>query len=185
MKKTFAIRTKNAILGQRIRLELIGLHGMRETDSDLADFVFCDIDTETPRGGELTLSQSGAASIPVPVPMGALFEAMNRRCAGISAIADERAALISGQKIKLTEIEFALFSLLLKSGGDFVPREEILRKIWPDGTDGGVINVYVHYLREKLEFSGEKIIISRRGGYAIDGRFLSKNDGNEESEYET
>ena len=36
-----------------------------------------------------------------------------------------------------------------------------------------MINVYIHYLREKLELCGEKIIIaSREAGYRIDKRFL-------------
>ena len=41
------------------------------------------------------------------------------------------------------------------------------------GADEGVLNVYVHYLREKLERGGEKIIISSRGlGYKIDEKYL-------------
>ena len=42
-----------------------------------------------------------------------------------------------------------------------------------DDADGGILNVYVHYLREKLEKRGEKIIISsRKSGYKIDEKYL-------------
>jgi DNA-binding response OmpR family regulator len=41
-----------------------------------------------------------------------------------------------------------------------------------------VLNVYVHYLREKLE-DGKKIIISsRKLGYKIDERYLTPDDRN-------
>jgi DNA-binding response OmpR family regulator len=40
----------------------------------------------------------------------------------------------------------------------------------------GLINVYVHYLREKLEVGGEKIInSSRKNGYAIDEKFIKED----------
>ena len=43
-----------------------------------------------------------------------------------------------------------------------------------DGVDGGVVNVYVHYLREKLEKNGERIIISTRNlGYKINERMVT------------
>ena len=40
------------------------------------------------------------------------------------------------------------------------------------------MNVYVHYLREKLEYNGEKVIISsRKNGYKIDERFFPRDGG--------
>ena len=60
---------------------------------------------------------------------------------------------------------------------DKLSREEILNAVWNNEADSGVINVYIHYLREKLELDGEKIILSsRKLGYAIDERFINKND---------
>ena len=62
--------------------------------------------------------------------------------------------------------------LLCSADGEFVSREEILHSVWSGDADPGIINVYVHYLREKLE-DGEKIIVSsRKNGYKIDGRYL-------------
>ena len=62
-------------------------------------------------------------------------------------------------------------------GGEFVSRDELSRAVWGEGADGGILNVYIHYLREKLESKGEKVIISsRRGGYKIDGKYLGVCD---------
>ena len=52
-----------------------------------------------------------------------------------------------------------------------------MKTVWGDGADGGVLNVYIHYLREKLEAGGEKIILSsRKQGYKIVEKYL-KNGG--------
>ena len=41
--------------------------------------------------------------------------------------------------------------------------------------DEKTVNVYIHYLREKLESGGEKIIISSRNmGYKIDSKYLGE-----------
>ena len=52
-------------------------------------------------------------------------------------------------------------------------REELVTAVWGEGADDGVLNVYVHYLREKLEKENERVILySRKSGYRIDGRLL-------------
>ena len=85
----------------------------------------------------------------------------------------ERRAYLYGEEIRLTELEFALLSRLMRERGEFVSREELLSDVWGDDADGGILNVYVHYLREKLEKRGEKIIISsRKSGYKIDEKYL-------------
>ena len=89
----------------------------------------------------------------------------------------ERCAYLRGEPIALTEVESSLFSALIEAKGDFVSREELISRVWGEGADGGVLNVYVHYLREKLEKQGEKIIISsRKNGYKIDGKYLAKGE---------
>jgi DNA-binding response OmpR family regulator len=83
-----------------------------------------------------------------------------------------RLAFIGGRCVKLTEIEYALAALLVERG-DFISREEILEKIWGGEADPGIINVYIHYLRGKLETGGERVIISSRlRGYSINPKFL-------------
>ena len=86
----------------------------------------------------------------------------------------ERCAYLRGEKVSLTEVEAALFTVLFEASGEFVSRDELIKKVWGEGADGGVLNVYIHYLREKLEKCGEKIIISsRKNGYKIEGKYLS------------
>ena len=92
----------------------------------------------------------------------------------------ERCAYLRGEPIALTEVESALFAVLIEASGEFVSREELISRVWGEGAEGGVLNVYVHYLREKLEKQGEKIIISsRKNGYKIDGKYLTKGEGND------
>ncbi len=85
----------------------------------------------------------------------------------------EKSVIFGQRSIRLTELEYAMLSLLVEKRGDFASREELLANLWGKGTDAGVVNVYIHYLREKLECEGEKVIISsRKQGYKIDKRFL-------------
>ena len=47
-------------------------------------------------------------------------------------------------------------------------REELLREVWGEGQSAGVVNVYLHYLRKKLERGGNKLLYAVRGsGYAL------------------
>lgn len=91
----------------------------------------------------------------------------------------EKCAYLRGERVSLTDVEMALFTVLFEAAGEFVSREELIRRVWGESADGGVLNVYVHYLREKLEKQGEKIIISsRKNGYKIDGKYLTeRGDG--------
>jgi len=73
--------------------------------------------------------------------------------------------------VTLTDVEYRLFSALFSRDG-FVKREELTRLVWGDSAGDGVLNVYIHYLREKLEADGERVILSsRREGYSIDGKY--------------
>lgn len=86
---------------------------------------------------------------------------------------DGRHARLDGERIRLTESEYKLLSLLIAGGGEFATREELTLGTFGEGVDGGSLNVYIHYLREKLERGGEKIILSsRKLGYRIDAKFL-------------
>ena len=61
----------------------------------------------------------------------------------------------------------------IKTGAKDFSKAEILRHVWGGDADDGIVNVYVHYLREKLEAGTEKIILSSRGnGYKINEKFL-------------
>lgn len=79
----------------------------------------------------------------------------------------ERTAEIDGEKIALSKQEYALLLRLYEANGEKVSREELLRLLFSDRTEEN-LNVYIHYLRKKLEKGGRRLIFSYRGeGYAL------------------
>ncbi len=78
----------------------------------------------------------------------------------------------AGQEIELTGKEFALLDYLLQNKGRPVSRPELLSNVWKMSPDAGtnVVDVYVNYLRRKLqtsESSGDVIETVRGAGYRI------------------
>ena len=80
----------------------------------------------------------------------------------------------SGQSIALTAREYALLELLMQHAREVVSRERILATVWRDqqGTASNVIEVYVRYLRQKLETGGGKRLI-----HTVRGRGYCLSDG--------
>ena len=78
-----------------------------------------------------------------------------------------------GKKIELSKTEFELLKLLLENKGIVLTREKILGKIWGDSYYGNpnVLEVYIRYLRNKLESKGKDSIIKtvRGVGYSLKG----------------
>ncbi|RIH87925.1 Response regulator MprA [Meiothermus luteus] len=75
-----------------------------------------------------------------------------------------------GRRIEFSNKEFELLELLAKSPGKVFSRFEIEEKVWP-GYQGGsnVVDVYIGYLRKKLEGAGERRLIHtvRGVGYVL------------------
>ena len=75
------------------------------------------------------------------------------------------------RQLSLTAREYQLLLLLLRHRESVVSRERILEDIWADqgGGSSNVIEVYVRYLRQKLEQEGEaRLIHTVRGrGYCL------------------
>jgi DNA-binding winged helix-turn-helix (wHTH) protein len=178
-KYIVSVYTEDNFLYQKIKLSLpLGALAIRNGGADVASLTLVDLDTaKAPEGNFVGMSRRGGADIKIPFSIEmaeALFGAKKRNNSAISLDSKSRSVYLHGEKIKLTEIEFSLLSLLFSASGEFVSRDEILRSVWSGECDGGVINVYIHYLREKLEVNGEKIIISsRKNGYKIDEKYLS------------
>ncbi len=79
----------------------------------------------------------------------------------------ERVILFGGRHIRLTEREHSLYSLLAEAKGASVDRAELCRRIW-NCEDTESLNIYIHYLRRKLEQNGVRAIKSHRGkGYSL------------------
>ena len=180
MKKTVAVYTADKYLFQKIRLD--APEGVDVVLGDCASvahsLAFADLDTVSvfPTGAVTMSRDDKTCDLKIPFPLGTIADIIaNKEDTGAPlTLRDEgRAAILRGEVIKLTEVEFSLLSALLKRGGGFATRDEILSEVWGDGADSGVINVYIHYLREKLEIHGEKIIISsRKCGYKIDEKYI-------------
>jgi two-component system OmpR family response regulator len=58
-----------------------------------------------------------------------------------------------GREVDLTPREFALLLFLARRAGEVVPRTELLEHVWDEAEEGStnVVDVYVGYLRKKLE----------------------------------
>jgi len=68
--------------------------------------------------------------------------------------------------ISLTPTEQKLLDALKAADGKPISRAELLEKVWGDSGSEGLLNLYVHYLREKLEKDGVRRIFATRGkGY--------------------
>jgi OmpR family response regulator NblR len=82
-----------------------------------------------------------------------------------------RQAQRSGRSIELTVKEFELLKYLMESPRQVLSRDQILEKVWGDDFTGesNVIEVYIRYLRLKLEEAGEKRLIHtiRGVGYVL------------------
>lgn len=77
----------------------------------------------------------------------------------------------NGTEINFTKKEFSLLYFLLKNKGKVCTRNEIIKEVWEINfeTDSSSLDVYINFLRKKLESgNGENIIQTIRGiGYII------------------
>ncbi|MGH9115946.1 MAG: response regulator transcription factor, partial [Acidimicrobiales bacterium] len=77
------------------------------------------------------------------------------------------------EEVSLTAREFALFHYLLHRPGEVVSKTELLVHVWdPDADhDPNVVEVYVGYLRRKLDRPGEPSHLDtvRSAGYRLSG----------------
>lgn len=175
MKKRITVVTGNPYLWQKIYLTMKYDAEVVRTDAPEGEICLFDLDTaELPEGAKvIRMAREGECELSVPFTEEGLRAAIDKRRGGARLSLSERVATLDGEDIRLTEVEAALLGRLMAAGGEFVAREELLRDVWGGEADGGVINVYIHYLREKLERRGEKIILSsRKSGYKIEGKYL-------------
>ena len=76
-----------------------------------------------------------------------------------------------GRSLNLTAREFMLLLTLLQHQGRILSRDQLLMLVWQDerASSGNVVEVYVRYLRQKLEAGGEgRLLHTVRGrGYCL------------------
>ena len=176
------VLSANRFLFQKIKLGLYHIADTYMSDGTNDGFDLLIYDDESgitiPDGiRTIKLSKSSEfCDLAVPFSIESLIKLIEDNSAPlfIKLAKESRRAYLGDMEIKLTEAEFALLEVLVKRG-EFVKREELLNLVWGDNADAGVVTVYIHYLREKLEKNGEKIIISsRKNGYKISEKFIGK-----------
>ncbi len=86
---------------------------------------------------------------------------------------DAREARRSDRPISLTTTEFNLLLLLMRHPRKVLTRDIIMDRVWSYdfGGESNVLEVYIRYLRNKLEASGEQRLIHtvRGSGYVLKG----------------
>jgi len=75
----------------------------------------------------------------------------------------------AGKRIDLTPKEYALLKLFLGNTGKILPRELIIEKVWGIDFDPGtnVIDVYVNYLRKKIDKDFTTKLIHTKFGFGF------------------
>ena len=181
MKKLISVFTSDLYLFQKIKLDAPDGVDAVLGECENPDLVILDVDTSDKIfESAVTMSRTSDANIKIPFALGTverLIQGLAENGQALTLSDKDKCAHLRGERIKLTEVEYSLLSLLFEKRGAYASREEILDKVWGGEKDAGVINVYVHYLREKLEAHGEKIILSSRMcGYKIDEKFFGGKD---------
>ena len=115
------------------------------------------------RGQRQRIAATGAAAFPAPTPP--------LRVADLCVDPLTREVRRGPRQLTLTAREYDLLLLLLEHSGSVVSRERILGAIWQEErpASSNVIEVYVRYLRQKLEQGGERRLIHtvRGRGYCL------------------
>jgi two-component system OmpR family response regulator len=85
----------------------------------------------------------------------------------------ERVVRRAGRRIDLTPHEFALLEYLMRNAGQCVTRAMIIEHVWDSSFDTmtNVVDVYISYLREKVDqdFESKLIHTVRSVGYQLGG----------------
>lgn len=82
---------------------------------------------------------------------------------------DSKTAVRSGNRIELTSKEFALMEILLKNKNKVLTREYIIENVWNLDFETGtnIIDVYVNYLRKKVDKDYEPKLIHTKFGFGF------------------
>jgi len=81
---------------------------------------------------------------------------------------DEHRVVLHGEEVELSPKEYKLLLYLLEHRGRVVPRTQLLNAVWGINFDNStnVVDVYISYLRSKIEKKGTKFIHTVKGtGY--------------------
>jgi hypothetical protein len=167
-----SVKAKDRYLYQKIKL-ILGESVMPQGYSAGADLTIADEECYPDTTGALLMAREGICDLKIPFTEEELKEVVfGAKKENPMLTLGDKCAILKGERIPLTELEYSLLSILVGAKGEYVGREKLLLSVWGKDVAEGILNVYVHYLREKLEKSGEKIIVSsRKQGYKISERY--------------
>lgn len=84
---------------------------------------------------------------------------------------EAREAAVSGERVRLTRLEFGLLAALLASRGRVLSREQLLDRAWGGAhTSARTVDVHVRQLRKKLGAAGAVVETVRGVGYKVSAR---------------
>lgn len=187
MRSRVGILTSDDIFYNKIKLILRAEADAMRVDAKNAMSADCDVilvdlrSNEPPKRKCITFGENG--DIPFPFRhedvLSALDKAKRDTPSGLYVMGDGKHAYLAGRPLTLTKVEYKLLErLLLEDVGSYVSRDKLLESVWGGACDPGVVVVYMHYLRKKLEAGGERVIITKRGKgestYKIDEKYREK-----------
>ena len=78
----------------------------------------------------------------------------------------------NGRSVRLSRKESELLSLFLRRGDQVVSKEEILRRVWPGDGEENNVEVYISFLRKKLQHLGSRAGVRtlRMVGYRLEAQ---------------
>lgn len=172
--------TNDKYLYRKLELELDS-HILTKSESDAHELIIYDEDSRLPipdsQAPRILLTRGDGKGYLLPMPLGELKGIVERQSEGgqrLSLDSSGQHAILDGRKIKLTEHEYRLLELLILGKEEYTSREQIAKTVW-EGASDGLINIYIHYLRRKLEGGEERVILSSRSlGYKINGIFIGR-----------
>src|SRR3989442_84684 len=98
---------------------------------------------------------------------------MSGRSPGSSGLGAPRTVSGGGRRVELTTREYALLEYLVRNAGRVLTRPMIAEHVWglDFDSESNVIDVYVGYLRRKIDASGERRLLHtvRGAGYVLKG----------------
>ncbi|WP_325383526.1 response regulator transcription factor [Edaphobacter sp.] len=85
---------------------------------------------------------------------------------------EERRVERNGRRIDLTPRELAILDLMMRNAGRPVSRATLVNEVWkmPDQPSTNIVDVYIKYVRDKVDFPGEPRLIRTIRGFGYELR---------------
>jgi DNA-binding response OmpR family regulator len=87
---------------------------------------------------------------------------------------DQRRVERNGRRIELTPREFAILDVMMRNAGQPVSRATLLEEVWnmaPSESATNIVDVYMKYVRDKIDLPGEPRLTHTVRGFGYELRF--------------